>query len=48
MGYCNKKRIKKKENFGYSESNVHFDQKTKVGDIYWIIQMNSIKEDHQK
>jgi ubiquitin C-terminal hydrolase len=31
MGCCNKKRIKKIENFGYSESNVHFDQKIDVG-----------------
>ena len=31
MGCCNKKRIKKIENFGYSESNMHFDQKTKAG-----------------
>ena len=31
MGCCNKKRIKKIENFGYSESNVHFDQKIEVG-----------------
>ena len=31
MGCCNKKRIKKIENYGYSESNVHFDQKIEVG-----------------
>ena len=31
MRGCNKKRIKKIKNFGYSESNVHFDQKIEVG-----------------
>ena len=31
MRCCNKKRIKKIKNFGYSELNVHFDQKIEVG-----------------
>ena len=31
MRCCYKKRIKKIKNFGYSESNVHFDQKIEVG-----------------
>ena len=31
MVRCNKKRIKKIKNFGYSDSNVHFDQKIEVG-----------------
>ena len=31
MRCCNKKRIKKIKNFGYSESNMHFEQKIEVG-----------------